>query len=109
MILKTNNVGDYLVVAVEGRLDTTTAGDFEKSMLELLEGGNTKIILDCSDLQYISSSGLRISLIIQKKMIARSGQFKICSLQPSIREIFDLSGFSMIFTIYPDLESALEA
>ncbi|MFH0760003.1 MAG: STAS domain-containing protein [Bacteroidota bacterium] len=109
MILTTNKVGDYLVVAIEGRLDTSTAGDFEKSMMELLEGGNTKIILDCSDLQYISSSGLRVSLIIQKKMIPRSGRFKICSLQPSIREIFDLSGFSMIFTIYPDLQTALEA
>lgn len=109
MILKPNQVGDYLVVAVEGRLDTTTAGDFEKSMMELIEGGATKIILDCSDLEYISSSGLRISLIIQKKMIPRSGQFRICNLQPSIREIFDLSGFSMIFTIYPDLDSALQA
>jgi anti-anti-sigma factor len=109
MIVKTNQIDDYLIVAPEGRLDTTTAGDFEKSMLELLEAGQTKIILDCTDLQYISSSGLRISLIIQKKMIARSGIFRICCLQPSIREIIDLSGFSMIFTIYPDLESALQA
>jgi anti-anti-sigma factor len=108
MNLTVNIVGDHAVVAVDGRLDTTSSGEFEQGMMDVLNGGNTKIILDCKDLQYISSSGLRVALIVQKRLMTKSGQFKICSLQPSIREIFDLSGFSMIFTIYPDVESALE-
>jgi len=70
--------------------DTTATGEFEKSMMEVIEGGYTKIILDCSGLNYISSSGLRIFLIVRKKMMAIKGQFRLSSLQPGIKEIFDI-------------------
>jgi anti-anti-sigma factor len=98
----------YSVVAVEGRIDTTTAGEFEKSIMEVIEGGCTRLILDCSGLNYISSSGLRVFLIVQKKMTSIKGQFRLYSLQPGIREIFDISGFSSIFSVFPDKDSALK-
>lgn len=93
---------DCSLVSVEGRIDTMNAGVFEKSMMEVLEKGCTRLVLDCSELNYISSSGLRIFLIVQKKMNASKGRFILCSLQPSIKEIFDISGFSSIFSIVPD-------
>lgn len=96
---------DHTLVSVEGRVDTTNAGEFEKSMMQVIEGGSTKIVLDCSGLNYISSSGLRIFLIVQKKMTALKGQLILCSLQPSIKEIFDISGFSSIFVVVPDKEA----
>jgi len=99
---------DYTLVCVEGRVDTTNAGEFEKSMMQVIEGGSTKIILDCSGLNYISSSGLRIFLIVQKKMTAMKGQLILCSLQPSIKEIFDISGFSSIFVVLPDKEAVMK-
>jgi anti-anti-sigma factor len=98
---------EYAIVSVEGRVDTTNAGEFEKAMMEVLDGGATRIILDCSALNYISSSGLRVFLIVQKKMMGLKGQFSLCSLQPGIREIFDISGFSSIFSMFPDKESAM--
>lgn len=99
-------IEDYTLFNVEGRVDTTNASELEKSILEIVEGGCSKIILDCSGLTYISSSGLRVFLIVQKKMMAINGQFRLCSLQPGIKEIFDISGFSSIFSLFPDKETA---
>jgi len=98
---------DYTLVSVEGRVDTTNAGELEKTMVAVIDGGATKIILDCAGLNYISSSGLRVFLIVQKKMITLKGQFCLCNLQPGIKEIFDISGFSSIFSVFPDLEAAV--
>ncbi len=101
-------LNDYLVVSVEGRLDTNQSEGFEKKMMEILQQGHKKIILDCKGLNYISSSGLRIFLIMQKKMMGTGGTFKVASMQPGIKEVFDMSGFSMIFNIFNDLDSALK-
>jgi anti-anti-sigma factor len=106
MDVKISTLGSYLLVDVEGRIDTTNASEFELKMMELIEGGNIRIILNCAGLNYISSSGLRVFLVIQKKMVALKGQFKLCNLQPGIREIFDISGFSSIFSVYPDAAAA---
>ena len=97
----------YVLVNLSGRVDTTNAGEFEKVIVEVVEGRETKIVLDCSGLNYISSSGLRVFLIVQKKMLAIKGQFCLCSLQPGIKEIFDISGFSSIFSLFPDIEAAV--
>ncbi len=106
MEVKLSNLNDYTVVSIHGRVDTLTASDFESKILEVLEGGAKKLLLDCSDLAYISSSGLRVFLVAQKKMMASGGSLKLCCLQPEIKEIFDISGFSTIFSIFPDAESA---
>ncbi len=92
-------VNEYLVVAIQGRLDTTQSDAFEKKMLELLDTGAEKIILNCEKLEYISSSGLRVLLIMLKRVTAVGGEFYLSSLQPAIREIFEISGFTTIFRI----------
>jgi len=109
MNVQVASLADYKLVSVEGRIDTTNAGEFEKSVMMVIEGGSIKIILNCSDLNYISSSGLRVFLVVQKKMMAAKGQFRLCNLQPAIKEIFDISGFSSIFSVFPDQEAALKA
>jgi len=98
---------NYAIVSVDGRVDTTNASELEKTILGFIEGGGTKIILDCSGLNYISSSGLRVFLVIQKKLMVLKGQFRLCSLQPGIKEIFDISGFSTIFSLFADKEAAM--
>lgn len=96
----------HTCVAIRGRVDTMTAGDFEAEISNVLEEGVSKLILDCSNLDYISSSGLRVFLVAQKKMMAKGGHLRLCCLKPEIKEIFDISGFSSIFSIYPDIEKA---
>ncbi len=108
MKISEQNIKNYTVVAIDGRLDTNHCDTFEKQMMEIVTRSN-HLILDCKNLEYISSSGLRIFLVLQKKLMALSGQMKLCQLQPAIKEIFEISGFTMIFSIFSDLEKALES
>jgi anti-anti-sigma factor len=99
--------GVFTIVNIEGRVDTTNAGEFESDIAEAVDNGTNILILNCSGLNYISSSGLRVFLIIHKRLLAKNGELRLCSLQTGIKEIFDISGFSSIFSIYPDQESAV--
>jgi anti-anti-sigma factor len=98
-------LNDFKIVEVLGRLDTVTAGDFEVQLLPLIEAGS-KVVIDCWGLDYISSSGLRVFLLALKKAQSTGGQLRLCSLQPSVKEIFDIAGFNHIFSLFPDQESA---
>lgn len=84
---------------VTGRLDTTNSEEFEKKMAPLLEGGSPDIEMDCSELEYISSSGLRLFLTLQKSVNARGGKLVILNMQSAIKDIFNMTGFSRIMTI----------
>ena len=85
---------------VTGRLDTINSDEFEKKMAPLLEGGNPDIELDCSELEYISSSGLRVLLKTHKMLTGKGGTFAVRNLVREVRNIIDLTGFSKILTIY---------
>jgi len=99
----------YNIVTVTGRIDTTNSSELEKPLLEMIDGGCTKIILDCAGMNYISSSGLRVFLVVQKKMNSVQGKFRLSNLQPGIREIFDISGFTSIFEVYPDVSTGVNS
>ena len=85
------------VFALEGRLDTVTASEFERVLVETLPG-LTELTLDFTGLDYISSAGLRILLSAQKQM-NRQGEMKITGVNETIAEIFEVTGFSTILTI----------
>ncbi|MBU2554109.1 MAG: STAS domain-containing protein [Bacteroidetes bacterium] len=106
MNLNFTEVNNYKVVQIEGRIDTITAPDFESGIMNLMSDGVTKMIFDCTKLDYVSSSGLRVFLMAQKNISTNKGMLKVCCLQPSIKEIFDISGFSQIFTIEDSIEYA---
>ena len=85
------------VYALEGRLDTVTAPDLENDLKDSLEGV-TSLTLDFSKLEYISSAGLRVLLSAQKTM-NKQGEMKIVSVNDTIMEIFEVTGFVDILTI----------
>ena len=89
--------GSALTVAVEGRLDTVTSPDLEAALSESLEGV-TDLTLDFSALDYISSAGLRVLLATQKKMNAQ-GSMKVCGVNETVGEVFEVTGFADILTI----------
>ena len=93
-ITKTMN-GDALVIAIEGRLDTTTAPEFENFIKENLSGIKS-LTLDCGKLAYISSAGLRVLLSTQKKMKSAMKLTNVCEL---VMEVFEMTGFADILTI----------
>ena len=100
-------INDFCALKIEGRIDTTNYSDFETDVNLLFNKGEKNIIFNCSGLNYISSSGLRVFLLAQKKTISINGKLHLCCLQPAIKEIFDISGFSSIFQIFDTQEQAL--
>lgn len=97
-----------VIVCITGRLDTTNYSLLEKKLTDLINSQEEKILVECSKMDYVSSSGLRILLMALKKITAVKGKLVLCSLQENIREIFEISGFTNIFEIYPTQEEALK-
>ncbi len=105
LIERKNN--DVLILETHGKLDSNTSSLLEQKLISEIDGGTTKIIVDCSKLDYISSAGLRVLLVGAKKLKAINGKIVLCSLQDYIKEVFEIAGFTAIFPIYPDLSTAL--
>jgi len=99
--------GNIVFLALEGRLDTLNFSILEKEMTLLLENNRKDIVLDCQDLDYVSSSGLRILLKSLKQADAVKGRLTICNLQPQIIQIFKISGFDHLFDIFPGRKEAV--
>jgi anti-anti-sigma factor len=97
-----------LIVSILGRLDAVSVGEFDKEMDEQIKKGESNFILDLSRLDYISSAGLRSILSSSKRLKENKGAITLCGLQGGVKEVFDISGFSSIFTIYESLENALK-
>ena len=89
--------GKSLVIALEGRLDTTTAPELEAAIKESIEGIND-FALDFAKLEYISSAGLRVLLSAQKTM-NKQGKMVVKNVCDEIQEVFDITGFADILTI----------
>ena len=89
--------GKELTIALEGRLDTTTAPLLENELKSVIEG-KTALTMDFEKLEYISSAGLRVLLSAQKVM-NKQGEMKIVHVCPEVLDIFEVTGFSDILTI----------
>jgi anti-anti-sigma factor len=108
MEVNESKTGTFSVINLTGRLDTSNYGELEKKLFELIDKGEQEIIVNCSGLIYISSSGLRVLLMALKKITSVRGKFYLCGLQDNIREIFEIAGFTSIFSIFDTVEEALE-
>ena len=97
MNITTKKENTTLTVALEGRLDTTTAPELEKA-LQAADARVTELILDFAVLAYVSSAGLRVLLTTQKKM-NKQGKMIIRNVCDDIKEIFEITGFLDILTI----------
>lgn len=106
MELSTSHDGKSLIIAIQGRLDVMNAPRFEAMLMEELQRGETDFILDLTKLDYISSAGLRTLLVMAKRIQAQQGRLLLCGLGGGVQEVFEVSGFSKIFTCYPDLGAA---
>ena len=87
------------MVVLNGRIDTSNADQFQQDVAPLMEGENPDIDIDCTDMSYTSSQGLRIFLMLQKSVMARKGKMVMRNMNPQVKEVFDITGFSNIITI----------
>lgn len=98
---------DTTVVTLNGRLDTNTTAGAQAQIETFLEAGANSVLLNCEQLEFISSAGLRMMLAIAKKLTASGGELKVCSLNDTVREVFEISGFSSLLSVFSSEAEAL--
>ena len=89
--------GKNILLKVAGRLDTTTAPQLEAAIDDCIADAE-ELVLECSELEYVSSAGLRVILKAQKRMNVQ-GSMKLTNVNDTIMEVFDITGFADILTI----------
>lgn len=101
------NEDNKLVIYCEGRIDSTNANVFEEKLAAVIGEEKHKFIVDFSKIAFVSSAGLRVLLIAAKKVKPSGGTVILTGLSAEVQEVFDISGFTAIFTIYKTVDEAL--
>lgn len=96
-----------VVITPGGRIDSTTASNFDKHVSAVIDRGDTSIVVDMSQLDYISSMGLSVFLSAAKKIKAADGRLALAGFNNRVRLVFEMTGFLQLFQVYPTLEAAL--
>lgn len=94
------------VVPLHGRVDAVTAPRISEELQAQIGAGTRYVLLDLSDVSFLSSSGLRAFLLIRKELMTLGGELRLTGLQPQVREVFEITGFSQVFAIHATPEEA---
>ena len=95
------------IVAPAGRIDTTTSGTLDDALRSSVDAGARSLLLDLGDVDYISSAGLRVLLVLAKRMRDLQGRLVLCGLTGPVRQVFQLAGFLPLFRVEPSQDAAL--
>ena len=101
--------GPALLLRARGRINVLTADGFHNDVLQVIAKSGHDVIIDTSDVTYLSTAGLRAFLILSRRLAMANRRLHICSLKPYILEVFQIIGFDKVIPIHPDLDSALVA
>lgn len=93
-----------LRVSPVGRVDSNTSAELERFLIA--RGSEPRLVVDLSGVEYISSAGLRVFLMLARKMKDTGGRLALCALPPPVRQVFDLAGFTTLFVVEPSMEQA---
>jgi len=107
MNLTTRTSGDVTIVGFEGKLDTNTCTNAEGHLKKTLDDGSKKLLIDLTKLDFVSSAGLRVLLSMAKRLESDGGALRICGLNETVSEIFEISGFDTILSVFATNEDAL--
>lgn len=107
MQLTTNSSEGVTIIRIEGNLDTQTSTEAQEELERIVDDGARKLLIDFADLAYISSAGLRVLLVTAKKLGTDQGEMRMCNMNDVVREVFEVSGFSTIFKVFPTDSEAM--
>ena len=99
MDVKISKEGAKTLVSLSGRLDTTNAEKFREDIASLMDDPAPDFELDCTEMEYTSSQGLRMFLMLQKTVSSKGGKMVMKNMKPQVKEVFDITGFSNIIKI----------
>ncbi|MDD9993717.1 MAG: STAS domain-containing protein [Rhodospirillales bacterium] len=101
--------GAAVVVSLNGRLDGVTAPNLEATIAGIVERGDVRVALDCAEMGYVSSAGLRVLLVSARKCQQGGGKLTVAALQPDCRSVMEMSGFLAIIECHDTSEAAIAA
>lgn len=96
-----------VVVYVDGDLTTNTSPDVEADILEVMEDEGKHLVINVEKVNFIASTGLRVILSLGKKLSSKGLKLTVCSMNPSTKSVFEMSGFTKLFPTYSNEEEAL--
>lgn len=103
----TETTGPITIINLQGMLNSNTAQGLETQLLEQIDAGVRQLLLDFSQVDYVSSAGLRVTLVLAKRLKQEAGQLVLCAMQPHVHEVFDISGFMAILSVEADRAAGL--
>ena len=95
------------VVAPDGRIDTTTSAALDEGIRRAVDDGARDLVIDFARVEYISSAGLRVFLVLAKRMRDLQGRLVLCAMPEPVRQVFHLAGFMPLFRVEPSQDAAL--
>jgi anti-anti-sigma factor len=107
MQISEDRIGEALVLAPVGRVDSVTSAELERIVTSRIDSGARRLVLDLSGVEYISSAGLRVLLMAAKRLKAPPAALALCGLGPGVRAVLELAGFLPLFTVEAGREQAL--
>lgn len=108
MNLESETLPDITIAKLSGQVDTLNSTELEAKLVELADKSPRALLVDCADLTYINSAGLRVFLIVAKKLETTGGLCAFSGLTPNVRLVFETIGFDRILKLYENRAVALE-
>jgi len=109
MELREESLGEVVVLAVTGRIDSNTAPTLGERLSETFATSRRRLVLDLRQLEYMSSAGFRILLLAARRAEETGSRFVLCSLSRKVHQMFELGGFLDLFSIAASREDAITA
>ncbi|MBN2068408.1 MAG: STAS domain-containing protein [Opitutales bacterium] len=109
MKITVTEANNYSILDLEGRIDVTGSPQLENEVTRRIDAGKNRLVFDCSGVDYISSSGLRVFLFTQKVLTRSSGKLHVCCMKSEIRDIFEMTGLLGLFSVFETREEALNS
>ncbi len=107
MTIENETLNGLAIAKLSGHVDTLNAAELEGSLLALAETEPKQLLVDCTSLEYINSAGLRVFLLVAKRMESGGGACAFCGLSPNVKLVFETIGFDRILAVHDTRETAL--
>jgi anti-sigma B factor antagonist len=105
MTITTTTQGAWTVLSLDGKIDNAGSEELKAAVFPLLTGG--KVALDCSNVEYVTSSGFRVLMQAEKEQRTKGGSLILGNLTTPVSSFFEIAGLHTLFKIVPDLKAAL--
>jgi anti-sigma B factor antagonist len=104
-----HTIDSLSIIVILGRIDFAAAKNVEKMLNNVIDQDQTKIVVDLAGVDYISAVGLRVLLAALKKQRQKQGELKLAALQPFVKEVFEVTGFTKLFPIHANRDEAIRS